>query len=356
MKTIKLLFVVITLLNIKMGFAQTQLSTNASLNILSANSGLVSVGGILDLNVSVTNTGANPILANRIRVQISIPNAIGLPLPTVSQTTLAASWVVVSNNQTSGVITICNSTDIIPAGQTRTSTVKVTGVTAGGPLTIIGGLAFGTAASCSGFGSLNGDNPADNGSTTGLTVTSVVPLSILDFSGASVNCEPSLKWTTTSETNTNRFEIEKSTTGNDNWKAIATVAASGNSSTNKSYSYVDKDINGAEEKLFYRLKMVDNDGRFSYSRIAPVLSTCKSAKMLVYPNPVENSRLNVSLAGTIGNVQATLIAVTGEVVLTIKLINGINYVNISNVANGMYILNVKDASGFHKNTKLIVKQ
>jgi large repetitive protein len=166
--------------------AQTQGSTNASLNILSANAGVVNQGGILDLSVSVTNTGANPILANRVRVQISIPSAIALPLVTGSQTSLFTNWVVTSNNQTTGVITICNNTDVIPAGATRTSIIKISANTVGGPLTISAGLAFGTAASCTAFGSLPGDVTGDNTSTTTMVVQTAPACAITASASAGI--------------------------------------------------------------------------------------------------------------------------------------------------------------------------
>jgi large repetitive protein len=187
MKLLKLvLLLCVNIIICTTAISQTQLSTNASLNILSANSGIVTQGGIVDLSISVTNTGANPIVANRIRVQISIPNAIALPIATVSQTALSPNWIVTSNTA-GGVITICNNTDVIPAGQTRTSVVKVSGVNIGGPLTINAGLAFGTVASCTGFGSLPGDIPADNTSTTGLTVVASCPLVVSAIAGT-INC------------------------------------------------------------------------------------------------------------------------------------------------------------------------
>jgi hypothetical protein len=330
-----------------------QANVNPTIAVLPANSGIVAVGGVLDLQITVGATGSGTVAVAKLRPVITVPAEVTF-LANASQTGLPVGWTILSNSGSQ--LRVCNTTDPIVGNTSRTIILKVRGVTTTvTPQTFSGQMNFGNGTTCAAGTAPGNNNTADDFATSTITVQAVVPLSILDFSGASINCEPTLKWTTSSETNTNRFEVEKSATGNDNWKAIATVTASGNSSTNKSYSYVDKDITGAEENLFYRLKMIDTDGRFSYSRIVHVLSTCKSAKMLVYPNPAENGRLNVSLAGTTGNVQATLIAVTGEVILTNKLINGINYLNISNVADGMYILNVKDANGFDKNTKVIVK-
>jgi Secretion system C-terminal sorting domain len=336
--------------------AQVQGSTNASLNILTANAGVVAQGAILDLSVSVTNTGMNPILANRIRVQISIPSSLALPLVTGLQTSLFTNWIVTSNNQTNGVITICNSTDVIPAGETRTSIIKISANTVGSQLTISAGLAFGTAASCTGFGSLPGDISGDNISTTTMTVISApLPLVLTNFSAILKDCQPVLRWTTESEINSERFEIEKRNTNGIDWKKIGSIAAKGLSSSIVNYNFVDNNLDVATEKVLYRLKMIDKDGRFEYSEILPVLVNCKTAQILVYPNPVQDGKLYVSLAGTVGYVEANLMSLSGQVILKSKMTNGSNYLDVSNVADAMYMLNIKDANGFNKNVKVFIK-
>ncbi len=157
-------------------FKNTVAQTNASLNIVSANSGVVNQGSILELTVTVTNTGANPISAQRVRVQISVPSAVGLPLATGSQNALSPNWIVTSNTA-GGVITICNNTDVIPAGATRTSIVKIS-ANALGTGGINAGLAFGNGTSCTAFGSLTGDNTGDNSSSTPITVISPCLLTV----------------------------------------------------------------------------------------------------------------------------------------------------------------------------------
>ncbi len=185
---------------------------------------------------------------------------------------------------------------------------------------------------------------------------SVVPLTLTDFSATLKDCQPFLTWTTESEINTARFEIERSNASNSNdWKFVGTVAANGNSSSKINYSFNDKGINATSEKVFYRLKMIDKDGRFNYSNILPVLVNCKTGNLIVYPNPVHDGKLNVSLSGTVGYAEANLISTTGQVVLKSKMNNGTNYLNVSNLVDGVYVLKISDKNGFEKTIKVSIK-
>jgi hypothetical protein len=177
MKLLKLFMLFfVTAFMVKSVTAQ-QLPTNANINIVTANAGVVSQGALLDLSISVTNTGANPILANRVRPSISIPVAIASAAANALQTGLPSGWIIVSN--TGGVITICNGTDVIPAGVTRVAIVKILGTAIGGPSTIGGTLQFGPGTGvCTGLGSLSGDAPADNTSQTSITVQAAAACAI----------------------------------------------------------------------------------------------------------------------------------------------------------------------------------
>jgi uncharacterized repeat protein (TIGR01451 family) len=333
-----------------------QLTTNASLNTVSANAGVVNLGSTLDLTVAVTNTGANPIQAQRVRVQISVPFAVGVQLATGSQNALSPNWIVTASNLSTGVLTICNNTDVIPAGATRFNIVKIS-ATAIGTGSFSTGLAFGNGISCTAFGSLLGDVTGDNTSngTPMNVIASTLPLTLTDFSATLKDCQPVLQWTTASEINTDRFEIERSNASATDWKSIGNVSASGYSSTKINYSFTDKDLNASSEKVSYRLKMIDKDGSYKYSKILPVLINCKTATILVYPNPVQDGKLYVSLAGTTGYVEATLLSASGQMILKNKINNGTNYLNVLNIADGIYVLNVKDANGFDKNVKVSIK-
>ena len=155
---------------------------NATLNILTLNSGQVILGGTVDIQVTVGNTGPGSITANKVRAQISIPIAIATALPTPQQTGLPSGWTVTVN--TGGSITVCNGTDVIPAGAQRQIFIKVQGTSVGGPSTINGSLLFSSGTSCTTPGTLAGDNTSDN---TGTTSIQVVPTPSCSLTGVTAS-------------------------------------------------------------------------------------------------------------------------------------------------------------------------
>jgi hypothetical protein len=97
------------------------------------------------------------------------------------------------------------------------------------------------------------------------------------------NKTTSITWITSSESNNNYFEVERSLNGTD-WKAAGKITAAGNSVTAKSYQLTDPQGGVAQ----YRIKQVDKDGKVTYSGI--VRSTCDSRNVFVslYPVPARD--------------------------------------------------------------------
>ncbi|WP_146202213.1 hypothetical protein [Dyadobacter jejuensis] len=101
-----------------------------------------------------------------------------------------------------------------------------------------------------------------------------LPVTLISFtatkvSGGAERSTALLIWQTSSEVNSDRFDIERSQDGK-KWSSIGNVAAGGDKSSNTNYSFIDKtptyDRTRPGENL-YRLKMIDKDGTFAYSRI-----------------------------------------------------------------------------------------
>jgi hypothetical protein len=96
-----------------------------------------------------------------------------------------------------------------------------------------------------------------------------------------------VEWKTATESNVNRYEIELAK-GNDGYMynrfvKIGEVASRGNSTTPQSYQFRDMEP-GKKGVRYYRLKIVDHDGQFSYSPIRPVVFD-NDMKWQLYPNP-----------------------------------------------------------------------
>jgi uncharacterized protein (TIGR02145 family) len=112
-----------------------------------------------------------------------------------------------------------------------------------------------------------------------------LPVELISFTASVLDNNVKLNWTTATEVNTFSFEIEKKTTNNNSWEKIASVKASGNSTSPKQYSYLDKTVNS--DKNNYRLKMVDLNGFFKYSNIIniEIAPPDKFELSNAYPNP-----------------------------------------------------------------------
>lgn len=320
---------------------------DAAINILAGSGGIVANGQTFLLQVDITNNDATGTVAqNKLRPQISVPASISAISLTASDHILPAGWTITSNS--GSVIRITNTTDPIPAGVTRTAFITVRG-TAIGTGSIIANLTFVGAAP-------TGDIGANNSSSTGIEVTNPTPVSLSSFTASLNNCQPFLKWTTESETNSDKFEIERGNTNNTSWITIGAVAASGFTSSKTNYQFADASLHTNDKKLLYRLKMVDKDGRYQYSPILPVSLTCNTVSISVFPNPAQQGKVYISLTGATGSATATLRNINGQAVSSLGLVNGTNAINVAGLANGVYVLEVSDGGIISKKTKLVILQ
>jgi hypothetical protein len=116
-----------------------------------------------------------------------------------------------------------------------------------------------------------------------------LPVELSSFASAAQGRTVVLNWSTKTEKNSDRFEIERSLVTNTTWSTIGTVKASVLSNSPKNYSYTDTKLQSG--KYQYRLKMVDNDGSFSYSSVeAAVVAVPKDFTVSQnYPNPFNPS-------------------------------------------------------------------
>ncbi len=117
-----------------------------------------------------------------------------------------------------------------------------------------------------------------------ITITVTLPLSLVRFTGTATNtAQVQLLWETAQEINTKDFEVEWSNSGL-HFTKIATIAAAGNSSQTLHYSYLHTQPGIGDN--FYRLKMVDIDGRFTYSPVIVINRDASVSSLKVFPNPV----------------------------------------------------------------------
>ena len=173
---------------------------------------------------------------------------------------------------------------------------------------------------------------------------SPLPVKLLDFSGSLRNNVATIQWKTESEVNFDRFEVERSSKNN-NFSTIGTETARGGSSRTASYSFADNLANETENVFHYRLKMIDTDGKFTYSHIIMMRKSSAGLKGLsLAPNPVVSStataRVDVSSSTT---VTLRVMDLSGKLVLQQKNavaagVNSIPVLNVQQLQPGTYVL------------------
>jgi len=178
------------------------------------------------------------------------------------------------------------------------------------------------------------------------TQSAVLPVVLSQFL-ASKNADASIKlsWATSQEINSSSFEVERSA-DQGNWQNIGSVKAKGYSSTTANYSFTDQ-LPGPGNN-YYRLKMVDLDGKFKYSQVVAVTSEKDGRTLVIYSNPFSDQirmKVNVSKAQ---NLSLTVTDIIGKTYLkqSYNAQAGDNLINLvpAGAARGMYILHIQGST------------
>jgi len=175
------------------------------------------------------------------------------------------------------------------------------------------------------------------------------------FSAARINASTVLlKWETINEINNSGFVIQRNM-DNNNWQNgsfINTQAVGGNSSTSLFYTF--NDINSNKGITQYRIKQVDIDGRLRFSETRLVRGDGQNGKVIVYPNPSPDGRVNIVFEDNQGLRDITLTDMSGR---KMKQWNGINNntLQVENLGTGIYTLSIMiRETGVRSMEKIIV--
>lgn len=214
-------------------------------------------------------------------------------------------------------------------------------------------LRNGLPGSIAGFGEAeNGDLYAIalNGVLYKVTTSTVLPVTLLQFSAKAFDNYTALQWKTVNEQNLAHFEIEYSFDGVNFTNAGIVNAVNLPSENNYRFQHFISSYN----KIFYRLKIVDIDGRQGYSAIVKVDGSVKTS-IKVYPSPVTENNLTIVSAKPLE--QIILFTAEGKNVFQTSLSNTSGTINITlpHLQNGMYFLQLKLKDEF-VNQKILIQQ
>ncbi len=259
-----------------------------------------------------------------------------------------AGWVTVpiqfGDNSGTG-----HTVDFSGSGNTGSGTVSVSGLTGSNTLKVRVCADSNTASSGESHSIDNIDVPEAN--------VLVLPIELMSFTANKREDEVQLNWTTATELNNEKFQIEHSTDGK-SFDKIGEIKGSINTISPTDYSFSHgQPTNGYN---YYRLKQVDVNGQYEYSGIvsANIETTYKDIGSF-YPNPSSNGLVNLEYnSRSNSELVLSIYSVSGNFITTksIPVIKGINdlNINLTDLTNGLYLIKV-DSGAMSKWRKVIIK-
>jgi uncharacterized repeat protein (TIGR01451 family) len=173
----------------------------------------------------------------------------------------------------------------------------------------------------------------------------VVTLKLVSFSAIpQTDNSTTLFWNTVNEINTKQFVIEHSGDGA-RFNSITNVFAKGKATNNYSANVADAN----NSFIYYRLKIVDNDGSFAYSPIIKIDRRKNAVGFSILTNPVKDFIIINTTDKNLNNTQADIINMQGAVVKNFIIKEGSQTLGIKDLPSSIYYLRtVKGNSKFLK--------
>lgn len=164
---------------------------------------------------------------------------------------------------------------------------------------------------------------------------SILPVELIKFSVQADSDHARLHWTTASEYNNAGFEIQRSSDGA-SFEKIGWEKGVGTSYVLQEYSF--SDFNLSPGVYYYRLKQIDNDGDFNFSKVRSVRFDQSSKHLSVYPNPTAGM-LYFSDPMEEKGIKVSLFNTQGQLLNCPDIVN--NRLDLTQFQAGLYIILIK---------------
>ena len=205
------------------------------------------------------------------------------------------------------------------------------------------------------------DGDGNNGNLTydfAIYPLSALPVHSVNLIASLSANEVAVSWNTINEINTASFEVERSL-DNSHFVKIGDKNSTAIYGGNASYLFNDDVAAVNTANVYYRIKVIDKDFKFSYSNVAVVRLTQKQT-VSVWPNPfVSDIKVTYTAAST-ADVVVKVTDITGKIIKnqSFKVVKGTNQLvisNFNNLANGIYLVDVFNHSNNIRYTSKIIK-
>lgn len=172
-----------------------------------------------------------------------------------------------------------------------------------------------------------------SGFAAGVAPLTIVPITLVDFSAVKNGSGILVNWQVAQQINIKDYDVEYATDGV-HFAAIGTVTANGTDNARYSFTHLQP----ANGNNFYRLKIRNADGTYSYSAIVKINLSTKE-ELAIVPNPVTNNfTIQYSSSNAIRKISIT--DITGRLMKEFMPASGLGsiVVNAGNYASGIYMV------------------
>jgi hypothetical protein len=168
-----------------------------------------------------------------------------------------------------------------------------------------------------------------------------LPVDLIYFEGEKADDHHILTWSTATEINNDRFEIQRRIDDEGEWEVIDEILGHGTTNTIQHYTYEDYDVD-YDGRYYYRLKQIDFDGQFEYSDMVVISDETKKlvVELKIGPNPCRDY---IILQGSFDHgTVAEIVDQSGLVVKTNFLKGDLraHQIRTSELRKGVYFLRV----------------
>ena len=182
-------------------------------------------------------------------------------------------------------------------------------------------------------------NAACGGTTCSAEQSLALPVELMSFRADRTGDKIKLEWSTATEINNEKFIIERSADGR-TYQPIGEVVGNGTTFEQKDYSFVDAEPQHGLNH--YRLKQIDFDGGFEYSKIVAINLNLEGNSISLFPNPVKDY-LNLKFSDSKsdfheGHMEIIIRSTSGKIIKQIESKTVTQSIDLEDIPSGIYIL------------------
>lgn len=187
----------------------------------------------------------------------------------------------------------------------------------------------------------------------------LLPLKLVSFTAEAENKYAVINWNTTEEISVTSFVVERSSNGT-SFSAVKTINALNGYNSINHYQFTDS--MPFSPNSYYRLKMINDNGSFTYSAITTVrVASANASEITLFPNPVVNY-VNIKMNNAkAGQYHYTVCSITGQVITAsdVQVNNGVQQIQIDltkTTLKGVLVIHLGNAKDNTAETFTIIKK